>query len=686
MSVKTDSGTPIGLKRLDRVGQATFDLSVATPRDLICAKLRYYRDTDPASERLPEVQALKAQFVQLVLGDQSEFRQLACRYFRLDDLLAINDRLIGEGRIGGKAAGMLLARRILSHHSDDPDENLHADVSAALEDHDSFYIGSDVFSEFLADNDLLQLRAELMGDLRFSHEDFAKVEARFVEGKFSPSIVAQFRAMLDHYGQAPIIARSSSLLEDSFSNAFAGKYRSEFCANQGSPEHRLGAFLRAVKLIYASTLNPDVLAYRRKWGLMECDEQMAILVQRVSGQRHRRFFFPTLAGVALSHNHYVWANRIDPTQGVIRLVFGLGTRAVDRVGSDYPRMIPISHPQLRPEIGAAVAKYAQRHVDVLDLADNAFTSLPLDEVITDGAYPHLYLLISELRDGGVYDPISCLLRDGSTQGCVMTFNNLIQRTNFVKLLGDMLARLEEAYGCPVETEFTATLAEDGHIRINLLQCRPMHAVGASSSVELPDKIQPDRLLFRSSRFMGCGVVDCVRYLVYIDPERYARMPSLEMKRTVRSVIGKINARLRDVGERMVLLGPGRFGSSNLNLGINVRYADIDNAAVLVEIGREGSDQAPDVSYGTHFFQDLVESHMLYLAISPHANGQGEDQNAVLNRAFFEACPNNLTNLVPEAKPFETLIKVIDVAQEDQTLNVVADLRSHRAVGFLSSEP
>ena len=158
--------------------------------------------------------------------------------------------------------------------------------------------------------------------------------------------------MLDYYGQAPIIVRSSSLLEDSFGNAFAGKYRSVFCPNQGDPDTRLAAFMQAVKLVYASALNPDALSYRSRRGLGENDEQMAILVQRVSGMPYRHYFFPALAGVAFSRNLYAWNDRIDPRQGIIRLVFGLGTRAVERVGSDYPRMIAISHPDLRPEVGA----------------------------------------------------------------------------------------------------------------------------------------------------------------------------------------------------------------------------------------------------------------------------------------------------------------------------------------------
>jgi hypothetical protein len=341
-----------------------------------------------------------------------------------------------------------------------------------MEDHDSFYIGSDVFFTFLVNNDLFRLRLQLTRDSAISHEEFQEVEQRFLEGRFSKAVEEQFRAMLDYYGQAPIIVRSSSLLEDSFGNAFAGKYRSIFCPNQGDPEIRLADFMEAVKLVYASALNPDALSYRRRRGLGANDEQMAILVQRVSGMPFRRFFFPAMAGVAFSRNLFAWSDRIDPDQGIIRLVFGLGTRAVDRVGPDYPRMVAISHPLLRPEVGGEVAKYSQRQVDLLDLEANRFTSTFLSDLLAEGDYANLSLFVSILRDNYPYDPPFGHVDGGSGQW-VFTFNNLIRRTDFIPLMGTLLARLEKAYGQPVDIEFTASVGENGRIHDYLLQCRPL---------------------------------------------------------------------------------------------------------------------------------------------------------------------------------------------------------------------
>ena len=236
--------------------------SSTAPWDSVYHKLIQYRETDKDSQQMtPEILALKEEFLRMLIGNHPEFNRLADYYFTLEDLYNIRGRMIGSGRIGEKAAGMLLARRILL------EVNSIIDFSQVLEDHDSFYIGSDVFFTFLVHNDLFRLRLKLSRDSHLSRGEFEKVEQNFLSGRFSTEIMEQFRNMLDYFGQAPIIVRSSSLLEDSFGNAFAGKYRSEFCTNQGSPDERLEVFLRAVKLVYASTLSPYALSYRRGQGV-----------------------------------------------------------------------------------------------------------------------------------------------------------------------------------------------------------------------------------------------------------------------------------------------------------------------------------------------------------------------------------------------------------------------------------
>lgn len=614
-----------------------------------------------------ELDALRIEFSRMILGSHPEFNELADRYLNLDDLVAIRNRLIGSGRIGGKAAGMLLARRILLSDSDFLD---------VLESHDSFYIGADVFYTFLVNNDLFRSRLRMTRSSQISREEYEEVARGFLRGKFPHATMEQFRSMLDYFGQAPIIVRSSSLLEDSFGNAFAGKYESVFCANQGSPEDRMEAFLRAVKKVYASALNPDALSYRRRRGLGERDEQMAILVQRVSGMPFGKYFFPAMAGVAFSRNLYAWSDRIDSEQGVIRLVFGLGTRAVERVG-DYPRMIAVSAPQLRPEIGSEIARYSQRQVDLLDLEANELVTKPVAEVLSEDKYPNLHLLVSVQADDHISDPISAHV-DGSPQNWVLTFNNLIRRTDFVKLLGSMVSKLEKAYGHPVDTEFTARVDSEGRVSINLLQCRPLFLPGSAGPVTIPDGILPERTLFRSSRMISGGVVRDIRYIVYIDPKRYAAQPT-DTKKALGRLVGRINEHPQVVEGKMLMMGPGRWGSSNINLGVNVGYADIDNTSVLVEVAREEAGQTPELSYGTHFFQDLVEAQIIYLPVYP------DDEEACFNGAFLDYGPNAMADLLPDAGGFEHLLRVIDVpaAADGARAHVIADPQARKAICFLA---
>ncbi len=643
------------------------------PWESVYRKLvQYHQAGEDAILEKPEIYSLKQELTRMILGVNPQFSELADSYFTLQDLFAIRSRIIGSGRIGGKAAGMLLARRILAKGGDDFDFN------TILDSHDSFYIGSDVFFTFLVNNNLFRLRMQLSRGGQISCEEFEEVERLFLEAKFNRDIMDQFRNMLDYFGQAPIIVRSSSFLEDSFGNAFAGKYRSEFCTNQGTPEERMEMFLRAVKLVYASALNPDALSYRNKRGLGDQDEQMALLVQRVSGMPYKNYFFPTLAGVAFSRNLYAWTDRIDPNKGIIRLVFGLGTRAVDRIGRDYPRMIAVSHPDLRPEIGAKVVKYSQHEIDVLALKENDLVTRPVEEILAEGDYPGLQLFVSILRDGFLSDPTSIFLEKGDGE-FVLTFNNLIRQTPFVDTIGKILARLEKAYGHPVDTEFTAFIDPKGRCRINLLQCRPLGLPGTEGQpVSIPENIPREEILFRSSRIVSSGVVKDVRYIILIEPRAYASIQSMEIKKNMGRIVGRINSHPRIIEGGSMMMGPGRWGSSNIDLGVNAHYADISNTSVLVEIAREEAGHVPEVSYGTHFFQDLVEAQIVYLPVYP------DDPKTDFNFDFFTGSANILLDLFPELTDYANLIKVIEIPSTSggKTLQVVANLQSQNALCFL----
>ncbi|MDP2653171.1 MAG: PEP/pyruvate-binding domain-containing protein [Candidatus Omnitrophota bacterium] len=650
------------------------DLQVASiaPWDAVYRQLMKFRDMDqPLPESSPEVKSLKKEFSRMMLGSHPTFDRLVDQFLTVDDLFRIRNRLIGSGKIGGKAAGMLVARRILSKCKGPVNFN------EVLEPHDSFHIGSDVFFTFLIDNNLFRLRLQLSENLKYGDEDYEDVQARFLDGRFPPEILEQFSRMLDYYGQAPIIVRSSSLLEDSFGNAFAGKYLSEFCVNQGGHHQRLDALVRAVKLIYASALSPDALSYRRKRGLSDRDEQMAILVQRVAGVPYKHFFFPSVAGVAMSRNLYVWTGRINPAKGMIRLVFGLGTRAVNRVGNDYPRMIAVSHPGLRPESSKQIPRYSQKIADVINVKDNCCDSLPVWEV-ADLNYPNLNLFVSEMKSGFLSDPVGQLL-DGPIQNYVLTFNPLIERTLFVTMIDKALTELERVYRQPVEIEFTFSILREGSLKLNLLQCRPMMVPDLGADVAHPKNIPPEHLLFLTRKFLGGGIVGGIRYIIYVDPKIYAKMEDIHLKKSLGRVVGAVNAKLGDNDQKIIMIGPGRWGSSNIDLGVNVSYSDIDNAKAIVEVAYEESGQTPEVSYGTHFFLDLVESRILYLSVYP------DEEEGSLNSRYLAEAPNALGRLLPEHQKFSDFIKVIDIPESSggKRAEIAADPHSQQAWCYLT---
>lgn len=640
------------------------------PWTSVYEKLLQYRAVALDSGReFPEILPLKEELSRILLGSQPKTQALAAQYLTVDDLIAVRERVVGSGRVGGKAAGMILARAVLRSAAEGDAVSLDA-----MEDHDSFFIGSDVFYSFLVHNDLTRLRWDFSQSSTLSRDEFAQIEERFLAGRFPDVIVEQFQDLLDYYGQAPIIVRSSSLLEDGFGNAFAGKYRSEFCANQGNPQARLEAFTNAVKLVYASCLNPDALAYRRKRGLMDKDEQMAILVQRVSGAPYKRFFFPSLAGVAFSRNFYAWTDRIDPQKGLVRLVFGLGTRAVDRVSSDYPRMFSISDPLLRPEFGVQVRKYSQRMVDVIDLEANAVKTLPMREVLQDRDYPELPLFVSLVRDGYLWD----LTFNLSDEPMVLTFNNLLQNTEFPRLLGAMLQRLDDAYVGPVDTEFTAVVHGSGQININLLQCRPLFVPSSTEIGAATDPVEPERVLFRTKRAMPGIDTASIRYILYVEPKAYHRA-SANLKRSLRGIAAQVNGIDAVTAEGVLFVGPGRWGSSNIDLGVSVSYADINHARALIELAVGSSGSVPELSYGTHFFQDLVEDGIAYFPVYP------SDPASDFHREFFADAPSLLGCWVSNAEAYQGVVKLIDVQKETggKTVRLAMELGSRQGIGFLA---
>ena len=634
-------------------------------------------------ERLPSekragvqhhLQEIVVVLIKGMISDQLAFVGVAKELFTIQDLKEIHRRRIGRGKIGGKAAGMLLAWKILqlSHEKD------AMDVRGYIEIPESYYIGADVFYDFLSTNGLNRYMNQKYKPCEEMEADYPQIRAAYLDGRFPDDIVYSLQHLLEKMGDAPLIVRSSSLLEDNFGTAFAGKYDSFFCPNQGTLEGNLAALLNGIKRVYASVLNPAALLYRQHMGLVDYDERMAVLIQKVQGTHYHRYFFPALAGVGYSRNPFRWNPKIRREDGFLRLVWGLGTRAVDRVSNDYPRIIALSHPQLRPEVGVKkIRKYSQRFIDLVDLEDDLFKTLPVQEVIADD-YPALRYLVS-VNKGDYLAPLISRLDAGDAGDLVLTFEQLTQDKQFITLMKTILTKLERHYKWPVDIEF----AIDVHPRypqveytIRLLQCRPLVSQEWMGDVEIPEGIPERDLILTACKLVPQGIVSGVRYIVYIDPVGYSRIPDYVTKLELARVIGRLNKRLE--GERFILMGPGRWGSSNLDLGVKVTYADIYNTRVLVEIPLTREGVTAEASYGTHFFQDLVETGIFPLPVTP-----GED-GAMLNFRFLTESPNVLAELLPADTTYARYVRVIDVlaVTGGRYLEIVMDGEHERAVGYL----
>jgi len=646
------------------------------PWSLLFALGQKYESYPP--EKLAQVQHhLKEIIVVLTKGmisDQLNFVALAREFFTVADLTEIRRRRIGRGKIGGKAAGMMLAWKILQRIEKETGYDYWQHISIP----DSYFIGADVFYDFHELNNLFPYINQKYKSREEMEADYPKICQAFIGANFPDDVIESLRSVLDKVGDAPLVVRSSSLLEDNFGFSFAGKYDSFFLPNQGTPKENLAALTQAISKVYASVLSPDALLYRKHMGLLDYDERMAILLQKVVGTRYRHYFFPPLAGVAFSHNPFRWNPLIRREDGMVRLVWGLGTRAVDRVSNDYPRMIALSHPTLRPEIGIqAISKYSQRFVDVLNLERNTSETLPISQVISSD-YPHLKLLASLEKDDYV-QPIYSLLDNPDPQSIILTFDNLLTQTDFVPLMSSLLQTVERHYGRPVDTEFAIEIVPGfprPELKLSLLQCRPLSFREWGQPLQIPADVPETDKIFTANRLVPHGIVSDVRYVIWIAPRSYDQITDLTMKLQIARVVGEINKRLE--GQRFILIGPGRWGSANVNLGVKVTYADIHNASALIEVALARGNHAPEVSYGTHFFQDLVEAQIYPLPLYP------DDHDTLFNWQFFDNAPNALPELVPTCAKYADYVKIIDVpaVADGRYLKIVMDSEKDQALGYL----
>ena len=616
---------------------------------------------------------LRVSLTRRLLTDGLEFINTARHFIEVEDFHDVLHHVISpaasHGKLGGKSAGLLLATQIVRKSTE------YADALGEIKVPKTWYLTSDGLLNFVNYNHLEDVYNRKYLEVDQIRREYPHIVQVFKHSHFSPEILNGLSAALDDLRECPLIVRSSSLLEDRMGSAFSGKYKSLFLANRGSKAERLAALTDAVAEVYASVFSPDPIEYRAARGLLDLHEEMGIMIQEVVGSQVGRYFMPAWAGVAFSHNEFRWSARIKREDGLVRLVPGLGTRAVDRVPDDYPVLIAPGQSGLRVNITPdEVVQYAPKKLDVINLETRQFGTVEFAAIAREygrqiPALPHI---ASVARDGGLLRPIG-IDWDPARDAPIVTFEGLVTNTPFIPKMNALLRVLRERTGGPVDIEF----ASDGE-NFYLLQCRPQSFADDGTPAPIPRDVPQDRILFSARRYVSNGRVPEITHIVFVDPERYADLTSLAALREVGRTVGRLNKVLPK--RQFILMGPGRWGSrGDIKLGVSVTYSDINNTAMLIEVATRRGQYVPDLSFGTHFFQDLVESSIRYLPLFP-------DDDSTLNFPFMRSTPNILSDVLPDARHLADVVRVVDVPSVTNglVLRVLMNADLDEAVGVLAS--
>ncbi len=623
----------------------------------------------PASKR-----GVQVSLIQRFLSARQEFVNTAVEFIEIDDFYEMLDHIVfspeSHGRLGGKSTGLFLAKHIIQKCVSSSDHLKGIKVPK------TWYITSDGLLSFLSYNNLNEVVEQKYKDINQVRLEYPHIVQTFKNASFPTEIIQGLSMVLDDFKDQPLIVRSSSLLEDRTGSSFSGKYKSLFLANQGSKRERLEALTDAIAEVYASTFGPDPIGYRAERGLLDFAEEMGIMIQEVVGTRIGDYFMPAYAGVAFSRNEFRWSPRIKREDGLLRIVPGLGTRAVDRTGDDYPLLMAPGQVGLRVNVSPdEIVRYAPKKADVINMKTNTFETVEIRELLRAFGrdIPGVEKIVSIHDDHRIYKPIGKTI-DFERDDLIVTFEGLITDRRFIPQLRSVLHLLEEKLKTPVDIEF----ASDGK-DFYLLQCRPQSYWEGCEPSPVPKDIPKDKILFFSSRFVSNGQVPEITHIVYVTPQRYDELKDESSLLDVGRAVGKLNKLLPR--RRFILMGPGRWGSrGDIKLGVKVTYSDISNTAVLMEIARKKGNYLPDLSFGTHFFQDLVEAGIRYLPLYP------DEKDTIFKEKFFLTSENILPELLPEFAFLADTVRVIDIPKSTGglVLKVLLNAERDEAVGILAS--
>ena len=622
----------------------------------------------------PKERWLNVGLISRFLSDRPDFLSIAKQFISFKDFFEIIHRIIfpvnSQGRLGGKSTGLFLARKILET------ECTTTAHLCSVKFPKTWYITTDTISEFLQYNNLEELNEQKYKDLQEIRIEYPNIIHLIKNSELPPEIVKSLSVALDDFGDSPLIVRSSSTLEDQAGSAFSGKYKSLFLANQGPKKARLEALIDAVLEVYASVFSPDPIQYRAERGLLDIHEEMGILLQEVVGNRVGRYFFPLFSGVAFSNNEFRWSPRLNREDGLLRIVPGLGTRAVDRLSDDFPVLVSPGQPGIRVNVvPEEIKKYSPKKIDVIDLEEGVFRTIEIEALLSEygDQIEHIDKIVSVMD----FDHIKRSNRfelDFKKDDLIVTFDGIFTGTKFLRQIRAIMNLLKDKMGQPVDVEFASNGTD-----LYLLQCRPQSYNRDNVPASIPRDIPEKDILFSANKYISNGLIRNISHIVYIDADGYNTLTSIEDMKRVGQIVGMLNAILPK--RQFILMGPGRWGSrGDIKLGVPVTYSDICNCAALIEMAVKKGGYMPELSFGTHFFQDLVEANIRVLPLYP------EEEGIVFNDRFLSRSPNILSEIFPEFQRFEDVIRVIGIPScaDGKMLNIAMNADLGEALGYLSS--
>lgn len=520
---------------------------------------------------------------------------------------------MGDGSLGGKARGLAFLNRLIEKHSlTDRYENISISIPRSI------VISTEYFDEFILENGLQYvIDSELSDD---------EILSEFVASRLPEGLISGLKTYLKTV-DTPLAVRSSSKLEDSNYQPFAGVYSTYMIPHVDNKDMMLRILDKAIKSVYASVFYNGSRTYIQTTGNLQSEEKMAVVIQNICGSEHNGLYYPLISGVGRSVNFYpIGGERME--DGIVNVVFGLGKSVVEggktlRFSPEFPKKIlQLSQPYL-------AMRDSQKMMFALDLRPGAFkisrnegvnlAHIPVTEVIPDYANSNLVF--------STYSAVNSRIVPGVEESGarIVSFDAILKYGKYplAKALSEIMDICRKELLCEVEIEFAADVAPSGKLSLKLLQVRPISSYSAEQEVNFDElKASLGTLLLESGKALGNGFVNDVSHIVYIAPDKFNSLST----RGIAAELAEINNTFKSRNEGYILIGPGRWGSSDPNLGIPVIWSDISEAKMIVEYSMPGFQVEP--SQGTHFFQNITSLGVGYLSIDTVAGDGNVDFDAL----------------------------------------------------------